>query len=113
MGRFDDRNVIVTGAAQGIGRAIVEAFVEDGARVFAADVRAEGLEDVRTSTDPARERTHVVDLSDFEAARSLGVEEDTVKEVTGARKTSYGALLLAAYQGRPAEALPLIATVTS
>ena len=50
---------------------------------------------------------------DFEAARSLGVEEDTVKEVTGARKTSYGALLLAAYQGRPAEALPLIAAVTS
>jgi hypothetical protein len=50
---------------------------------------------------------------DFEAARSLGVEENTVKEVTGARKTSYGALLLAAYQGRPAEALPLIATVTS
>ncbi len=71
MGRFDDRNVIVTGAAQGIGRAIVEAFVEDGARVFAADVRADGLEDVRTSIDPARVRTHVVDLSDFEAARSM------------------------------------------
>jgi 2-keto-3-deoxy-L-fuconate dehydrogenase len=71
MGRFDDRNVIVTGAAQGIGRAIVEAFVEDGARVFAADVRAEELEDVRTSIDPPRVRTHVVDLSDFEAARSM------------------------------------------
>jgi DNA-binding CsgD family transcriptional regulator len=50
---------------------------------------------------------------DFEAATSLGVEENTVKEVIGARKTSFGALLLAAYQGRPAEALPLIATVTS
>ena len=71
MGRFDERNVIVTGAAQGIGRAIVEAFVEDGARVFAADVRADGLEDVRASTDPARVRTYVVDLADFEAARSM------------------------------------------
>jgi NAD(P)-dependent dehydrogenase (short-subunit alcohol dehydrogenase family) len=71
MGRFVDRNVIVTGAARGIGRAIVEAFVEDGARVFAADVRPDGLEDVRTSIDAARVRTHVVDLSDFEAARSM------------------------------------------
>jgi NAD(P)-dependent dehydrogenase (short-subunit alcohol dehydrogenase family) len=71
MGRFDERNVIVTGAAQGIGRAIVEAFVEDGARVFAADVRADGLEDVRASMDPARVQPHVVDLADFEAARSM------------------------------------------
>lgn len=71
MGRFDGRNVIVTGAAQGIGRAIVEAFVEDGARVFAADVRADGLERVRGSIDPALVETHVVDLADFEAARSM------------------------------------------
>ena len=46
---------------------------------------------------------------DFEAATSLGVEEIAVKEATGARKGSYGALLLAAYYGRPAETLPLIA----
>lgn len=49
---------------------------------------------------------------DFETAISLGVEEDMVKEVTGARRTSYGALLLTAYQGRPEEASPLI-TATS
>ena len=46
---------------------------------------------------------------DFETATSLGVEEDAVKEVTGIRMASYGALLLAAYQGRPAEAIPLFA----
>jgi hypothetical protein len=38
-----------------------------------------------------------------------GLEETAIKEVTGARKGSYGALLLAAYRGRPAEASPLIA----
>jgi NAD(P)-dependent dehydrogenase (short-subunit alcohol dehydrogenase family) len=69
MGRFDQRNVIITGAAQGIGRAIVEAFVDDGAHVFAADVRADGLENVRATVPGVR--THVVDLADFEAARSM------------------------------------------
>jgi 3-oxoacyl-[acyl-carrier protein] reductase len=35
--RFDDKTVIVAGAARGIGRAIVRAFAADGARVFACD----------------------------------------------------------------------------
>ena len=38
MARFTDRGVVVTGAAQGIGRGIVQAFLDEGARVFAADV---------------------------------------------------------------------------
>jgi NAD(P)-dependent dehydrogenase (short-subunit alcohol dehydrogenase family) len=68
--RFDGRNVIVTGAAQGIGRGIVEAFLEEGARVFAADMRVDGLE--RTlALAPDRVRTHAVDLADAEAARSM------------------------------------------
>jgi NAD(P)-dependent dehydrogenase (short-subunit alcohol dehydrogenase family) len=71
MGRFDGRNVIVTGGAQGIGRGIVEAFVEDGARVFAAYIRAEGLEEVRASVDPGLVQTHVVDLADFDATRAM------------------------------------------
>jgi DNA-binding CsgD family transcriptional regulator len=50
---------------------------------------------------------------DFESATLLGAEEIAVKEVTGARKGSYGALLLAAYQGRPADASELIAAVTA
>ena len=50
---------------------------------------------------------------DFEAATSLGVEEDAVKDVTGTRRASYGALFLAAYQGRPVEASRLFSeTVT-
>lgn len=40
---FAGRNVLVTGAAHGFGRAIALAFLANGARVFACDVNAEGL----------------------------------------------------------------------
>ena len=72
MARFTDRNVIVTGAAQGIGRGIVEAFLAEGAIVHAADIRADGLAAMRAAqADPERVMTHAVDLSDFEAAKAM------------------------------------------
>jgi NAD(P)-dependent dehydrogenase (short-subunit alcohol dehydrogenase family) len=72
MARFTGRNVLVTGGAQGIGRGIVEAFLAEGARVFAADIRAEGLERMRSAqADPEQVSVHPVDLSDFDAAARL------------------------------------------
>ena len=38
-----DKVVIITGAARGVGRAMVPAFVEQGAKVLATDRDAEGL----------------------------------------------------------------------
>lgn len=38
MGRLAGRTAIITGASQGIGRAIVDLFAEEGARVYAADL---------------------------------------------------------------------------
>jgi NAD(P)-dependent dehydrogenase (short-subunit alcohol dehydrogenase family) len=70
--RFTDRNVIVTGGAQGIGRGIVEAFLAEGARVFSADIRGDGLERMRAEqADPERVAIHTVDLADIEAAKAM------------------------------------------
>jgi meso-butanediol dehydrogenase / (S,S)-butanediol dehydrogenase / diacetyl reductase len=43
VGRLDGKVAIVTGAAGGIGRAIAQAFVREGARVMAADLDEAGL----------------------------------------------------------------------
>ena len=55
--RFAGRNVIVTGAARGIGRAIVSAFLGEGASVLAADVDEGRL--TRTAAELASPRLHV------------------------------------------------------
>lgn len=44
---FDNKVVIVTGAAHGFGRAIALAFAENGANVWACDIQTERLEETR------------------------------------------------------------------
>lgn len=41
---FKDQTIFITGAASGIGRAQVTAFLENGANVFGFDINKEGLE---------------------------------------------------------------------
>jgi 3-oxoacyl-[acyl-carrier protein] reductase len=64
--RFDDRVALVTGAAQGIGRAIAQALAEAGARIHLVDLDAEGV------AAAARELgavAHVADLGGPAAAQ--------------------------------------------
>jgi 3-oxoacyl-[acyl-carrier protein] reductase/pyridoxal 4-dehydrogenase len=44
MGKLDGRVAIVTGAAQGIGKAIADKLAEEGATVVVADINGEGAE---------------------------------------------------------------------
>jgi 3-oxoacyl-[acyl-carrier protein] reductase len=46
MGRVDDKVAVVTGAANGLGRAIAERLAGEGARVVLGDLDAAGLERV-------------------------------------------------------------------
>lgn len=44
MGKMDGRVAIVTGAAQGIGRAVARKLADEGAQVVCADLNGEGAE---------------------------------------------------------------------
>jgi 3-oxoacyl-[acyl-carrier protein] reductase len=66
--RFDARPVIVTGAAQGIGRAIAKAFRAAGARVHVADLDEAG---VRRTAQEIGATAHALDLSHRAAAHRL------------------------------------------
>jgi NAD(P)-dependent dehydrogenase (short-subunit alcohol dehydrogenase family) len=61
------RRVLLTGAAGGIGRVLVKAFLESGAEVIAADIDAAGLKKLEPA---ARLVTRVLDISDPAACES-------------------------------------------
>ena len=71
--RLKDKAAVVTGCAQGIGRAVVEAFAHEGARVVAVDLNdAGGEETVKLVNDAGGEAVYVhadvSKISDLESA---------------------------------------------
>lgn len=77
MGRVTGRSCIVTGAAQGIGRAIAEALLDEGADVCFADINGDKVAQVAdANTDRATQHggkvTHAqVDVTDRASVKAM------------------------------------------
>ncbi|MEO5615687.1 MAG: SDR family NAD(P)-dependent oxidoreductase [Cypionkella sp.] len=71
--RFQDKVVVVTGAAGGIGSAICQRFASEGALVVVTDVNAEGAEaaaaDIRAAG--GRARSFAADIGGAEGCRAV------------------------------------------
>jgi NAD(P)-dependent dehydrogenase (short-subunit alcohol dehydrogenase family) len=69
MRRFDDKAVLVTGAASGIGRATAERLAAEGASLLCVDVQARGLDEVVSTIHAkgGRACAHTCDLADTAA----------------------------------------------
>ncbi len=73
MGRLQDKIIILTGAASGIGRACALRFGREGAIVIANDVRADGVAAVAAEIVAAggRATAHPADMTDAPAVAAL------------------------------------------
>lgn len=67
---FPGRTVLVTGAAQGIGRAIAHAFAAEQAVVHVCDIDAEGSW-ATAATSPSPLTSHVLDVTERAAIHAL------------------------------------------
>ena len=85
--------VLVTGAASGIGAAIVRRFLEDGAHVYALDLDAESLDTFRAELcadglDVDRVQPVVRDLADADAVDTLPRDVDVLVNNAGLQHVS-------------------------
>ena len=88
MGRVSGRSCIVTGAAQGIGRAIGEALLDEGADVCFADINGAKVEEVAAaSAERAAEHGGRVCWSEVDVT-----DRDSVRAMIGTTVAAFGKL---------------------
>src|SRR6478735_7758408 len=62
--RLDGKTALVTGAGSGIGLAVAQRFVAEGARVYFADINLEAAEKAAAVTGSALAQAVRMDISD-------------------------------------------------
>jgi NAD(P)-dependent dehydrogenase (short-subunit alcohol dehydrogenase family) len=68
--RLEGKVAVLTGATGGIGQAIVDKFIEEGARLVAADLNEEGLHQLEASYGD-KLKGIIVDVTDYKQVAQL------------------------------------------
>ena len=93
---------LVTGAAGGIGRAIVQRLAEDDYRVLAADLKLEAAESALVDVKGEGHRAIALDVADESAVAAAFAEADAIGAPIDAVVAAAGILLFAPNGDRPA-----------
>ena len=72
MGRLDGKVVFVSGGARGLGRAMAEEFLEEGARVVVGDVLVEEARSAADSMGGDAERSSLTSRERMAGRRRCG-----------------------------------------
>lgn len=72
------QNVIVTGAASGLGLELTKQFLAEGANVAAVDINEENLKKLEMDLESKRLKTYVVDMGNVESIKKF--REDYKKD---------------------------------
>jgi len=101
-----DKVALVTGAAGGLGRAIVRQLIGQGCRVVAADVSRAGLGELGASLDAGDAfDPHTVDLTDVDALDTLFEEIASAFGGLDALVNNAGTCFMGEFPNIPAEEL--------
>ncbi len=82
-GRLEGKRALVTAAAQGIGRAIVEKFVAEGASVLATDINMDVLSEMDGAANVATARLDVTDAGNVKAVAAEAGALDVLVNCAG------------------------------
>ena len=68
---INKKNVIITGAASGVGKELTKQMIEKGAYVAALDINEENLETLKQEINSKRLRTYKVDMGNKENIKAF------------------------------------------
>lgn len=71
MGKLDDKVAVITGSTRGIGKAIAQAFVKEGARVVITSGRRASVDKALEDYPESSVFGHVCDVSDYVEVEKL------------------------------------------
>lgn len=71
MGKLDDKVAVITGSTRGIGKAIAQAFVKEGARVVITSARRASVDKALGDYPESSVFGHVCDVSDYAEVEKL------------------------------------------
>ncbi|MEM9731225.1 MAG: SDR family NAD(P)-dependent oxidoreductase, partial [Myxococcota bacterium] len=83
MKRFEGKNVVITGAAAGIGQATAERIAEEGGSIALIDINAEGLAATKQKVEALGQKAWTYECNVTDGTRVKQVIDQAAEDMGG------------------------------